>query len=162
MSFPIYYDMCNLHIKETEISRKRSKRIKNWKITYSVILSVLSNKTNLILRFSSPLRPCHTRQFSLQLAMQFLPRIILQVAVRNEIIFYARQVFKNVSSIYIYIYYSFSRLPEHPEDPLLVHRFRERWVTCELLSGGIWATFLYRQGLRNCVWLRIAQTFFKG
>ena len=43
--------MCNLHIKETE----RSKRIKNWKITYSVILSVLSNKTNLILGFSSPL-----------------------------------------------------------------------------------------------------------
>ena len=44
--------MCNLHIKETEISQKRSKRIKNWKITYSVILSVLSNKTNLILGFS--------------------------------------------------------------------------------------------------------------
>ena len=42
--------MCNLHIKETEISH-----IKNWKITYSVILSVLSNKTNLILVFSSPL-----------------------------------------------------------------------------------------------------------
>ena len=34
--------MCNLHINETEISQKRSKRIKNWKITYSVILSVLS------------------------------------------------------------------------------------------------------------------------
>ena len=47
--------MCNLHIKETEISQKRSKGIKNWKITYSVILSVLSNKTNLILGFSSPL-----------------------------------------------------------------------------------------------------------
>ena len=47
--------MCNLHIKETEISQKRSKGIKNWKITYSVLLSVLSNKTNLILRFSSPL-----------------------------------------------------------------------------------------------------------
>ena len=45
--------MCNLHIKETEISQKRSKGIKNWKITYSVILSVLSNKTNLILGFSS-------------------------------------------------------------------------------------------------------------
>ena len=40
--------------KETEISQKRSKGIKNWKITYSVILSVLSNKTNLILEFSSP------------------------------------------------------------------------------------------------------------
>ena len=48
--------MCNLHIKETEISQKRSKGIKNWKITYSVILSVLSNKTNLILGFSSPLK----------------------------------------------------------------------------------------------------------
>ena len=47
--------MCNLHIKETEISQRRSKRIKNWKIAYSVILSVLSNKTNLILGFSSPL-----------------------------------------------------------------------------------------------------------
>ena len=47
--------MCNLHTKETEISQKRSKGIKNWKITYSVILSVLSNKTNLILVFSSPL-----------------------------------------------------------------------------------------------------------
>ena len=45
--------MCNLHLKETEISQKRSKGIKNWKITYSVILSVLSNKTNLILGFSS-------------------------------------------------------------------------------------------------------------
>ena len=45
--------MCNLHIKETEISQKRSKEIKNWKITYSVILSVLSNKTNFISGFSS-------------------------------------------------------------------------------------------------------------
>ena len=50
--------MCNLHIKETEISQKRSKGIKNWKITYSVILStcILSNKTKLILGFSSPLK----------------------------------------------------------------------------------------------------------
>ena len=55
MSFPMYYIMCNLHIKETELSQKLSKGIKNWKITYSVILSVLSNKTNLILGFSSPL-----------------------------------------------------------------------------------------------------------
>ena len=47
--------MCNLHIKETEISQKRSKGIKNGKITYSVILNVLSNKTNLILGFTSPL-----------------------------------------------------------------------------------------------------------
>ena len=50
-----YRHMCNLHIKETEISQKRSKGIKNWKITYSVILSVLWNKTNLVLGFSSPL-----------------------------------------------------------------------------------------------------------
>ena len=48
MSFRILRHMCTLHIKETEISQKRSKGIKNWKITYSVILSVLSNKTNLI------------------------------------------------------------------------------------------------------------------
>ena len=47
--------MCNLHIKETEISQKRSKGIKNCKVTYSVILSVLSNETNLILGGSSPL-----------------------------------------------------------------------------------------------------------
>ena len=46
--------MCNLHINETEISQKRSKGIKNWNITYSVFLSVLSNKTNMILWFSSP------------------------------------------------------------------------------------------------------------
>ena len=48
--------MCNLHIKGTKISQKRTKGIKHWKITYSVILSVLSNKTNLILGFSSPLK----------------------------------------------------------------------------------------------------------
>ena len=47
--------MCNLYIKETEISQKRSKGIKNRKITYSAILSVLSIRTNLILGFSSPL-----------------------------------------------------------------------------------------------------------
>ena len=51
-----FVHMCNLHIKETEISQKRSKGIKNWKITYSVILSVLSDKINLILGYSSPLR----------------------------------------------------------------------------------------------------------
>ena len=28
--------ICNLHIKETEISLKRSKGMKNWKIIYSV------------------------------------------------------------------------------------------------------------------------------
>ena len=59
--------MCNLHIKGTEISQKRSKGIKNWKITYSVILSVLSNKTNLILGFSSPL----TSIFSLNSMNEF-------------------------------------------------------------------------------------------
>ena len=37
-------------------TQKWSKGIKNWKITYSVILSVLSNKTNLILGYSSPLK----------------------------------------------------------------------------------------------------------
>ena len=47
--------MCDLHIKKTKIFKKRSKGIKNGKITYSVILSVLSNKTNLNLGFSSPL-----------------------------------------------------------------------------------------------------------
>ena len=47
--------MSNLHIKETEMSQKRSKGIKNGKITYSVILSVVSYKTNLILGYSSPL-----------------------------------------------------------------------------------------------------------
>ena len=64
----ILRNMCNLYIKETEISQKRSKGIKNWKITYSVILSV-SNKTNLILGFSALLKdaqmasnPCQTRQ----------------------------------------------------------------------------------------------------
>ena len=56
--------MCNLHIKETEISQKRSKGIKNWTITYSVILSVLSNKSNLILGFSSPLRRVKLHTFS--------------------------------------------------------------------------------------------------
>ena len=45
--------MCNLHIWETEISQKRSKGI--WKIIYSVIFSVLSNKSNFNLGFSSPL-----------------------------------------------------------------------------------------------------------
>ena len=57
MSLLVYYIiMWNLHInKETEISQEWSKGIKNWKITYTVILSVLSNKTNLILGFSSPL-----------------------------------------------------------------------------------------------------------
>ena len=54
-------NMFNLHIKQTEISQKRSKETKNCKRCY--ILSVLSNKTNL--------RPCHTRQFPLQLATQW-------------------------------------------------------------------------------------------
>ena len=67
--------MCNLHIKETEICQKRSKGIKNWKITYSVILSVLSNKTNLILTgFAGIMRLCecdnlHVTRQTLQLCM---------------------------------------------------------------------------------------------
>ena len=43
MSLLVYYVICVICIS------------KNWKITYSVILSVLSNKTNLLLGFSSPL-----------------------------------------------------------------------------------------------------------
>ena len=40
------YDMTGeLHV-DSEMSQKRNKGIKTWKITYSVILSVLSNKTN--------------------------------------------------------------------------------------------------------------------
>ena len=57
---------------------------------------------------------------SLQLAMQFLPKKILQVAVRmsdvrnlfatcNEIIFQARRVFKNVSGIQIMSYCDWSK-----------------------------------------------------
>ena len=60
--------ICNLHIKETGIYQKRAKGMKNWKITYSVILSVFfSNKTNLILGFISPLRKfiSHSHTFSL-------------------------------------------------------------------------------------------------
>ena len=41
-------NMFNLHIKQTEISQKRSKKTKNRKRCYFVILSVLLNKTNLI------------------------------------------------------------------------------------------------------------------
>ena len=50
MSLLVYYMSCVICIS------KKLKYLKNWKITYSVILSVLSNKTNLILGFSSPLR----------------------------------------------------------------------------------------------------------
>ena len=49
----IYYVICVICISK---KLKYLKGIKNWKITYYVILSVLSNKTNLILRFSSPLK----------------------------------------------------------------------------------------------------------
>ena len=42
-NFP--YTTCNLHIKETEISQKRSKGIKNWKTTYSVIILWQNNQT---------------------------------------------------------------------------------------------------------------------
>ena len=37
MSLFINYVMCNLHIKETEISQKRSKGIKNWGFGGSVV-----------------------------------------------------------------------------------------------------------------------------
>ena len=58
--------MCVICIsKKTEISQKWSKGIKNWKITYSVILNVLSNKTNLILGFTSPLK--HIPYFSISI-----------------------------------------------------------------------------------------------
>ena len=40
--------MFNLHIKQPEISRNRSKETKNWKECYFVILRLLSNKINLI------------------------------------------------------------------------------------------------------------------
>ena len=54
----------HVHFFETEISQKWSKGIKNWKITYSVILNVLSNKTNLILGFTSPLKQFILEWFS--------------------------------------------------------------------------------------------------
>ena len=38
-------NMFNLHIKQTEISQKRSEETKNCKSCYFVILSVLLNKT---------------------------------------------------------------------------------------------------------------------
>ena len=38
-------DMFNLHIKQTEISQRRSKETKNCKRCYFVVLSVLLNKT---------------------------------------------------------------------------------------------------------------------
>ena len=60
--------MCNLHIKETEISQKRCKEIKNWKITYSVILTDLSNKTNFILGYRYPLTYL-TKDFDLNRAV---------------------------------------------------------------------------------------------
>ena len=72
--------MYNLHIKETEISQKRSNGIKNWKITYSVILSVLSNKTNLILGFSSPLTVRSARYVTRLIKIrERVPQILLTV-----------------------------------------------------------------------------------
>ena len=41
-------NMFNFHIKQTEISQKRSKKTKNCKGCYFVILRLLSKKTNLI------------------------------------------------------------------------------------------------------------------
>ena len=49
-----YIEMISFH-NSKEISQQQSKGIKNWKITYYVILSVLSNMTNSILGHSSPL-----------------------------------------------------------------------------------------------------------
>ena len=48
------------------LKNDRTKGIRNWKISYSVILSVLSNKTNLILGFSSPLKWSYTWRFLTQ------------------------------------------------------------------------------------------------
>ena len=44
----VYEILLHLHIKQTEISQKRSKETENCKRCYFVILSVLLNKTNLI------------------------------------------------------------------------------------------------------------------
>ena len=82
---------CNLHIKETEISQKRSKGIKNWKITYSVILSVLSNKKNLILGFSPPLSISTVQQTLLFTPISVIPTsalgfiIVLNVNVNASV-----------------------------------------------------------------------------
>ena len=46
--------MCICISKKLKYLKNEARGIKNWKITYSVILSVLSNKTNLILGFRSP------------------------------------------------------------------------------------------------------------
>ena len=79
MSFPLYYVICVICIsfKETKISQKRSKGIKSWKKDYSVILSVLSNKTNLILGFSSPLSRQKLFYFLFNLAVLKLYLLIL-------------------------------------------------------------------------------------
>ena len=49
MSLIINYVICNLHIKETAISQKRSKGIKNWGLSTVVKLSI--DWYNLRLRF---------------------------------------------------------------------------------------------------------------
>ena len=57
MSFPLNYVICLICIsKKLKYLKNEARESKNRKITYSVILSVLSNKTNLILGFSSPLK----------------------------------------------------------------------------------------------------------
>ena len=59
MSFPIYYVICVICISKKNISKKylknEERESKTERQTYCVILSVVSNKTNLILGFSSPL-----------------------------------------------------------------------------------------------------------
>ena len=88
MSFPCTIrHMCNLHVKETEISQKLSKGIKNWKITYSVILSVISNKTNLILEFSSPLNIvlCTEQRNSVNFSRSIFCSIFLPFLLDTEV-----------------------------------------------------------------------------
>ena len=55
MSLDINYVICVTCISKKLKYQKRSKGIKNWKVTNSVILGVLSNMPNLMLEHSSPL-----------------------------------------------------------------------------------------------------------
>ena len=56
MSFPIYYVICVICIsKKQKYLKNEARESKTERQTYSVILGVLSNETNLILGFSSPL-----------------------------------------------------------------------------------------------------------
>ena len=57
MSFPVYYVICVIciSIEKLKYLENEARESKTERITYSVILNVLSNKINLILGFSSPL-----------------------------------------------------------------------------------------------------------